>query len=230
MVMVTTQRTTGSLPDVIRNSEGLYEGNLIHYFRIVFNFAQNLCNPYHNFRHMFHIVWLCYEACRFYRDRLTPQQMRNLLIAALFHDFDHSGMAGHDDLNIERAVRGMRRYLTKEDQPFAEAIEELVRTTQFPYVVDANDLDLCGEILRDADVSQALSVAWIQQCIFGLAAEWGMKPSEVLRRQEPFLKSVAFHTSWAQLRFSNVDIQAKIEETRELVSLLGMKGDLVVAT
>ena len=36
---------------------------------------------------MLHVTWLCYQAADFYRDRLTPRQIRNLLIAALFHDF-----------------------------------------------------------------------------------------------------------------------------------------------
>jgi hypothetical protein len=220
--MTTLNLTKGSLPAVIRNDEGLYEGDLIHYFKAVFNHATNLFNPYHNFRHMFHVLWLCHEACKFYRDRLSPRPMRILLIAALFHDFDHSGKAGNDDLNIERSVRGLETYITEADRPLIEEIAKLIKATQYPYVVEADTLELSGLILRDADVSQCLSVAWIQQCVFGFAEEWNVTPCEVLRRQKPFLDSVRFHTSWAQNQFSHVDIKAKIQEAMEILDLLGV--------
>jgi len=82
---------TGDLPEIIGNEENLYEGNLTLYFRILFYNSNNLNNPYHNFRHTLHVPWLCQKACRYYQKKLTPCQMRNLLIAALFHDFDHPG-------------------------------------------------------------------------------------------------------------------------------------------
>src|SRR3989338_911352 len=97
----------GDIPQIIRNDDRLYEGNLIHYLRALVKYARNLNHPYHNLRHMLHITWLCYQACIFYGGTLTPRQMRNLLIAALFHDFDHSGLLGNDDLNLEMAVRGL---------------------------------------------------------------------------------------------------------------------------
>lgn len=64
-----TSELTGDLPEIIGNEENLYEGKLILYFRILFCNSTNLKNPYHNFRHT-----------------------RNLLIAALFHDFDHTAI------------------------------------------------------------------------------------------------------------------------------------------
>ena len=92
-----------SILDIILNKDGLYEGDLIYYFRIVFKFAQNLHNPYHNMRHMLHVMWLCYQACSFYKDEMSPRDMRVLLIAAIFHDFDHLGIRGDDSKNIMRA-------------------------------------------------------------------------------------------------------------------------------
>ena len=169
-----------AVPQILRNDDGVYAGNLVYYGRVLFNHAQNLMHPYHNFRHMFHVLWLCHEACRFYKDVLSRQQMRNLLIAALFHDFDHSGMFGYDDLNIERSIRGLRRHILPNDAPCLDRIASLVAITQYPYVAVPEQLDLCGKILRDADISQAFSVAWIQQVVFGLAAEWRKPPLEVL--------------------------------------------------
>jgi ABC-type transport system substrate-binding protein len=109
---------SGDLPKIIGNEENLYEGNLIYYFRVLFFRANNLYNPYHNFRHMSHVLWLCYKACQYYSHELPPRQMRTLLIAALFHDFDHTGRPHRGDvdpdgINIEIAISGLRPELDK---------------------------------------------------------------------------------------------------------------------
>lgn len=212
-------QVVGNLPAIIENDEGLYEGDLAYYYYIVDARAKNLWHPYHNFRHMFHVMFACYLACQFYRDVLSRREIRNLLIAALFHDFDHSGMMGHDDLNIERALRGLKAHILPKDLPFFDAIAALMRGTEFPYRVPVEQLDLCGKILRDADMSQAFSVAWIQQVIYGLAAEWKMRPIDVLKQQEPFLRKVSFLTEWGRRQFSACEIEAKIREAQRLIEL-----------
>ena len=52
-------KVTGDLPRIIANEERLYDGNLTFYFRILFFESRNLQNPYHNFRHMLHVLRLC---------------------------------------------------------------------------------------------------------------------------------------------------------------------------
>lgn len=215
---VTAPRET--IPAVVNNDEELYGGNLVHYFRVVFNYARNLDNPYHNFRHLFHMLWLCYNACQYYADVLSKRQMRNLLIAALFHDFDHSGKAGNDDLNIEIAIRGLRKHIAPEDEHFFEDICSIIRPTEYPYKVSADGLPLSAQIMRDADVSQAFSTAWIQQVIFGLAKEWGVPPIKVLEMQEPFLSNLRFTTVWAKKMFGEKVIKEKIAEAHALAALL----------
>lgn len=218
----------GSLPEIIRNDHNVYEGNLVWYFRAIFNHAQNLLHPYHNFRHMFHVLWMCYRACIFYAGTLSPREMRNLLIAAMFHDFDHSGMMGDDDLNIARAVRGFEKRVAPEDRPHMADIIFLIRTTEYPYKCPSEDLPLCGQIIRDADLSQSLNGAWIQQVVFGLAAEWGKKPIDVLKSQGPFHKSLGFHTEWGRQTFPQFDIDNKIAEAEELLGLLEEKNPATV--
>src|SRR5260370_31582111 len=123
---------TGDVPTIVSNDRGLYEGDLGGYFRALFFRATNLDRPYHNLRHMLHVTWLCYQPAEYYCDRLTPRQIRNLLIAALFHDFDHSGHPhpGADDpdgINIRIAIAGLRRCITPEDRAFQPAIEALIQ-------------------------------------------------------------------------------------------------------
>jgi hypothetical protein len=209
-----------TLPEIIRNDEALYEGNLIHYLQIVFKYAQNLSNPYHNLRHMMHVLYLCYQACVFYRSELTPRQMRNLLIAAIFHDFDHSGMFGNDNLNIARAIRAMEKYLLPEDRKATKDIAGLIRATEYPHKPGV--LDRRAHILRDADLAQGISVAWIQQVVFGLAAEQNKTPLEVLAVQDAFIRGIKFQTNWARKMFPSWIIEKKASEMRELSELLRM--------
>jgi hypothetical protein len=56
--------------------------------------------------------------------------------------------------------------------------------------------------------------------IFGLAAEWGKTPMELLEMQAPFLSSLRFNTEWARSIFPREYVQEKISEATELLSLL----------
>ena len=222
---MTFSEVTGDLPKIIGNEEHLYERNLISYFRVLFFNSNNLYNTYHNFRHMLHVLWLCHKACRYYQNELTPRQMRNLLVAALFHDFDHPGhpQPGEDDpdrINIPIAIAGLRRYVLPADRPFLREIEALIEATHYPYKIDSDKLDLLDRIIRDADLAQALTPVWIQQVVVGLAQEWGVQPLEVLRAQASFLAGLSFHTYWARQLFPQELIRAKTEEAEALLRLL----------
>lgn len=209
-----------SIPDIIRNVASVYEGNLEHYFRVTMTHATNLKHPYHNFRHIFHVMWLCYAACLFYRRELSPREMRNLLIAAIFHDFNHSGRTGDDFFNIEVAVLALRTYALEEDCSYLGEIEALIRPTEYPYKIDVSTLSLAGQILRDADSSQALSVAWVQQIIFGLSSEMSVTPVKVFEMQEGFLRSLRFATEWARETFTQEVIEGKIAEAKAYLTII----------
>ena len=212
--------STASLAIIIRNDEELYRGDLVHYFRTVFSQAQNLLNPYHNFRHMSYVLRQCYDACKFYQRELTPESARALLIAAMFHDFDHSGMMGNDDLNIERAIRSVHKYVIESDRLILGEIINLIKLTEFPYLIPHKDLNLSGLIIRDADMTQALGINWMQDVILGLASEWRKEPAGVLCRQEGFLSQLKFHTRWAQELFPQTEIDAKVQEIQYLSALI----------
>lgn len=218
-----TNPYVGDIVPIIRNDAGLYDGNLIHYFRVVFLKSQNIRNAYHNLRHMLHVLWLCNRAVLYYQKTETPltqDQVRVLFIAALFHDFDHSGQLGEDDLNIERACRGLVKNILGRDADLLWEILECIRQTQYPHVRPSEHLTLSQQILRDADMSQALSVAWLQQVVVGLATEWSKSPVEVLRAQGGFHRSLSFSTAWANSMFPPEVIEAKIAEAEALLGFL----------
>lgn len=214
-----------NIPDIIRNTYGFYTGDLQYYFKLVFFNAKNWDNPYHNFSHVFHVTWQCYDACEYYLNKeepgWTPDRARNLMIAAIFHDYNHSGKTERDELEIETAVSGLRENIQEADRPNLGKIELIIRNTQFPYIPHTKDLDLEDQILRDADLSQALSFVWIQQVIFGLAREMNKPPLEILGMQKYFLENIAPPvTAWGKERFPKAMIEAKIEEASDLLELL----------
>lgn len=210
----------GSIPAIVNNKAMLYEGDLRIYFQILWRKATNLNAGYHNFRHICHVLWLCHEACEYYADRLTPRQMRNLLIAALFHDFDHTGAKGSDDINIARALAAFEAHVLPQDRPYMDEIRTLIKATEYPYKVPSEEVNFLERIIRDADMGQALSVAWIQHVVFGLAREWKVEPLEVVRGQGPFHAGLTFHTEWGQQKFPREAVESKIEEANELFEII----------
>ncbi len=218
-----TSKVKGSIPAIVRNDANVYEGDLIAYFRILWLYAQNLSSPYHNFRHVMHVLWLCHQACEYYGSELTFRQKRNLLIAAMFHDFNHTGKKGSDSVNIQAAILALSIHSQPVDADYFEEIRSLIAVTEYPYRVPSEGLSLSARIIRDADMGQSLSTAWIQQVTFGLAAEWGVTPLEVLHRQVDFHKKLGFHTAWGQATFPESDVQAKVDEVRELLELLAIE-------
>lgn len=221
----------GSLPYIINNTDQIYEGNLRQYYRDVFHQGTHVNNSYHHFGHNLYVVFACYEACKFYADSAdspTPRAMRSLLVAAIFHDFDHPGRTVDDDgkpipdsVNIERAIDGFRRYVLPEDQPSSDSIEALIRITEFPYRVPTAQLPLLSQIIRDADISHSLSHTWLQQVVFGLAKEQGKTPLEILTGQATFYRNfLKFTTKWAKEKYPRSDIDRKIAEAEAHLEIL----------
>ena len=132
----------------------------------------------------------------------------------------HPSEGDPDRINIPIAIAGLRRYVMPADRAFLPQIEALIEATHYPYKIGSDKLDLLGQIIRDADRAQALSPAWIQQVVFGLAQEWEVSPLEVLKGQGSFLAGLSFSTCWAQQLFPQELIQAKIEEVEHLLQLL----------
>ncbi len=142
------------------------------------------------------------------------------MIAALYHDYNHPGRTGHDDLNIEFAVRGLKAHIHPDDQNALEDIITIIRSTEFPPPAMTQKASLEAQILRDADASQSLSDAWIQQVLFGLGDEMGVGWVKVLHMQESFLTNLVMKTDWAQQKFPPHVIQEKIAESKALIALL----------
>jgi hypothetical protein len=212
----------GSLPDILENVDDLYEGNLKYYFKVFMERAKNLNNPYHNFRHIGHFVWLCWEALKFYKRTeivISKRDARDLLVVGMNHDFDHTGTVGPDWINIKRAVAGLEDCCHPDDRPYLKGMVSLLCATEYPHNTSI-EVGLLVQIMWDADLAQVFDPAWFQEVILGLAAEQGKSPLEMLEAQESFLLNLKFHTQWAQERFNTEVIKSKIIEVQRLLAIL----------
>lgn len=187
-----------TLLDIINNTSGTYTGDLRYYFKIIFN-APNSTLPYHNFRHTCHVLYHSHQAIMYYGD-LSTQNARNLLIAAMFHDYNHTGKSDiKDSENILLAIEGLRNHILEEDRNSLGDIIALIESTEYPH--KEMDVTLSMEILRDADQSQTFDIVWIQQIIFGLSQEKGISPIELLKKQIPYIQSIEMLSDWGKETF-----------------------------
>ena len=204
---------------IINNEEKLYSGNLCYYFKLVFN-SPNAANPYHNFRHMMYVTCTTYECAKSvrYREINGESSFRALMIAAMFHDYDHGPvMSNSDQEDIDKAVLAIEKYILEEDIKLLPEITMLIRETEFPH--KRHGFSLGGSILRDADLSQALEAVWIQQIIFGFSVEMNVPQMKVLQLEINYLSGLKFETSWAREKFG-ILAQLKINEINELIKIL----------
>lgn len=142
------------------------------------NISRNL--PYHNWYHAMLMVLDCYEGAKY--ESLGDVETGNLLMAALFHDFNHSGGHAADDENIRRALTGLRtaRDLGLVSEESFGEVYALIEVTEFPYT--RVDLYTSGmRIIRDADFNSLMHANWFEHMVCGLHAELSVKMEPELK-------------------------------------------------
>lgn len=197
-------------PSVIENHDKTYEWDLVYYVNIVLQ-AKNVMLGYHNIDHMFHVTGQLYDAIGFYK--ISWRTARNLLIAWLFHDYNHSWGKLSDSENIAIALQGLHKAILAQDKQYEKEIGILIAATERPHknpkAISAQRILI--DIIRDADMTQCLSPTWIKDIIFGLQQEQGKTYKDGFISQLIFLKSLSFKTQWAKQKF-NEPLCKRIQE------------------
>lgn len=204
--------------EIVTNTNNTYKGDLIHYFNNVMN-SPNVHMPYHNLRHSLHVLWEAYDGG--VHMGLNGEEFRCLLIAALYHDFDHTGSRsdGGDIVNINRAIAAIERDILDDDLFNLSNIIRYIKATEYPY--KEIELDLPSKIVRDADMSQTFSNVWIQSILFDLGSELNMSYSDMLRFQIPFLKNIKFFTSWGESKFRGL-VATRLKEVDSFINVINL--------
>jgi hypothetical protein len=200
---------------IINNDEKLYSGTDLWYYAKKLFFAKNAKLGYHNFRHMMHVTYQVYDAIKV--TKINATGARILLLAAMFHDYGHSGDGTQSDsINIARSVERVKIHIDPNDEKYLTEIIRLIRATEWHGEAGHSifEQDMFIDILRDADSSQTFDTSWIQQVIFGLGTELGKSPREMLESQLPFLENkVKFYSAWGKEKFEPI-LKQRIEEVK----------------
>lgn len=164
-------------------------------------------NDYHNNEHMINVFNNTMMLFNHYKDEydLTPYNKLCLGLAALFHDFNHSGGKLKDSQNIELALVSLKEFIdtiTKSDiwcnrkmvnMLIYNSIEKIITATEFPHL--DIDLDPLQKIIRDADTMGGIIEGW-QSVVTNLASEYNKTLEEFIPTQIKFLNSVKFNTDY----------------------------------
>jgi hypothetical protein len=121
------------------------------------------------------------------------------LIAAIFHDVNHTIGKEKDDVNVQNSKDAIKKFVKQEEiDADTNYMNKLLDATQYPYVIEGKDLDLKQGIIRDADLMQVFEYNWIHQNISGLSSELKMDFLDFVQPQRKFLESAAFNTDWGK--------------------------------
>lgn len=157
----------------------------------------NIGQPYHNEQHLFIVTLAAAAGANYYN--LTAREKRVLTLAALYHDYNHTGKAGVPDaVNIELALEGVENFInsagyssiTHKD---AEAVKHLIRATIHPN--RERPANLSEAIIRDADMME-----WFEpdaeELLSGLNEELRPDSPYTMQTTEAFLRKHSFLTQW----------------------------------
>jgi hypothetical protein len=154
--------------------------------------------PYHNLNHLLTVTKQTYYALD-YMTMLDDDKVEPLLLAALFHDYNHSMGEKKDNFNIEDAKLGLKTFVDIEKIDFdLEFMYSILDATQYPYVIEGKDLNIYQSIIRDADLFQVFEYDWVKQCIVGLSSEMNTSINDLIVGQRKFLESIKFLTSYGK--------------------------------
>ena len=170
--------------------------------------------PYHNLNHLLTVTRHCYEALK-YENLLGEDTAEELLMAALFHDYDHSMGKLTDKLNVGFAKYHLKEFIVNEEIDLdITVMENIISATEYPYVIASEDLNIYQKIIRDADLCQIYEYDWLKQCIFGLSEEMELTVAELVTGQIKFLESIEPLTEYGKYmhnkHFKNIQNETSI--------------------
>lgn len=167
---------------------------------VIYNSA-NLA-PYHNTDHMMAVTQKLHEGyletggCEYY----------NLILAGMFHDMNHSMGEKDDSDNVKMAIKSLKDWWkssgNKIDHSFMDInideCIEIIKATQYPYVIDDVDLTIPQKLIRDSDLLIMLRDNWFNN-ILGLDKELNIDNIPMtLKGSLDFYNSIEFRTEWAK--------------------------------
>lgn len=165
-------------------------------------------NPYHNVTHELQVIHYAHAAHMLQNPDWDLPSIRELILAAAFHDHNHSGGSTDDATNIKNAIA----FTDSLPDPMFESIigkrrlvQDIIRCTQFNGKEDfaREPRTLAEKAIRDADLCSIYSEEG-RFLLRGLAKEMGVpltNSSEIeafVNNNREFLKGATMYTEFGQ--------------------------------
>lgn len=154
--------------------------------------------PYHNAGHCCTVALNCLSGAKHYA--LSQENLKLIFLAGLYHDYDHTQGECADDINIARAIKGMRYWCSELDDMDEQAmasIEDMIQSTIVPASLFTTKRSLCQSIICDADHMQYLEPD-AKTFMAGLEKEMGIPVTD--DSTSIFLSQYKARTDWGQQR------------------------------
>ena len=176
---------------------------------------------YHNFNHTKTVVIYCYEIAK-KDDKLSVDEIRTLLLAALFHDFNHSQGKFSDTENVKNAIAILRLFcIGIESANTINTASEIIKATEFPHVIPDEDLTPLQIIIQDADFLQMCTDDFIQTIMIGyFQSELNQLDfKKNLEGELKFLNTVKYQTDAAK-EIAAIKLPEKIALVNRMLALI----------
>ncbi len=174
-------------------------------------------NPYHGFNHVFTVFLFVARHIHL----LESGKEKELLLAALFHDYNHSGGKFKDDTsNIYLAADGLTKFHELDSEGFDLSFAvDLIFATRYPYNIPDEKLTEEGHLLRDADLSYLFSPISVPMCLGGLRTELNLELEPFLKSQIGFIEGLKFRIPSIERKW-NICKQDRLNEIKALIDAL----------
>lgn len=174
--------------------------------------------PYHGIDHLFSVLEMCYKIIT---NNISYENDVNykleLYIAALFHDYAHSGGKLTDSENIINALDGVMLFHKANPEFDLNIVIQIIKATEYPYTIDENDFTLFEQkLIRDADMCYLFQPLSIVKLYSGLRSEFGTDYNTFLTNQINFLNSVKFYNDYYNSMWNTVIKQERLNELEML--------------
>lgn len=165
---------------------------------------QNSSNrgPYHHLNHMMRVMGYANLGAQYHK--LNSIDRLELLVACIFHDYNHSLGLYSDSYNVSYAVKGVKTWYKHQEDVHGlidiNKVVEIIEATEYPYVIPSIELNLSQMIIRDSDLMSILDPDWINCNILGLMTE--MKIPDMKKFVEgtiEFHKKVEMNSEWGKM-------------------------------
>jgi hypothetical protein len=166
---------------------------------------ENSFQSYHNYQHLISVALICHDAAEYHK--LTQRDTTLLMLAALYHDFGHSGKKELSDvLNVSRSIvkaeHALRVIEPELDDEAIGIILKLILVTENTHLVVAGTR--LERIIVDADILQNLEEDG-KQWLAGLKDELDVEADG--HTTKVFLRAKC-KTEWAKEKIAHFDFTA----------------------